>query len=207
MTVAVLSYQRRHSSLFKASSAFPLPGFLSRKHRISHPYSARYQHEPIRSGAGRHDHRHGVRFVSAHENEPRTADDLRGRAITLIDALLNIPNLPLASTLLSAKLSFQHDSASHPVTLNSRGEFLAFWEEAQRTRFVGAMGMGCRIREAVVDERQRKVWVVGEMRGVSGSGTDGEGFVVEMLSFDGEGRVCDMEGYRRRVRGGRGRED
>lgn len=73
-------------------------------------------------------------------------------------------------------------------------------------------GLKARARECVVDEAQRKVWVVSELESgvVSGVGGDGEEErgrgrrrkeSVDMLSFDGEGRLRGADDWVRVVRG------
>ena len=66
----------------------------------------------------------------------------------------------------------------------------------------------CRIKEAAVDELQRKVWVVCEMRGIKevASEVGKEGIfvkTVEMLSFDEKGMVYEIQDWRRKVKGRR----
>jgi hypothetical protein len=134
------------------------------------------------------------------------AEDLRMRAVALVNALLNAPDLTVVSRLLSQDLHFHHDSAYRPVTLNSLDEFMSFWYDFQSTMHGGELK--CRIKEALVDERQHKVLVVGEIASVNGS-PDKNIVVetVEMLSFDEDGRICDIQDYRRRTRPGGGNED
>lgn len=91
------------------------------------------------------------------------------------------------------------------MTLTSRVGFLDFCEEAPRDR--GPEEWGCKIKEAVVDEKQREVWVVGEMKESSEADAGVVVETVEMLSFDENGRVFDIQDYQRKVRVGRGKED
>lgn len=142
---------------------------------------------------------------------PPTAEDLQRGAIILIDALFNTRDLSLAAALLSPVLHFQHDSACNPVTFASREEFMSFWEGFQKAELAGQGE--CRIKEAAVDELQRKVWIVGEIGGVNSEGGEKEGGgvellgAVEMLTFDRDGRVCEIQDSRRKVRVRMGEDD
>ncbi len=73
------------------------------------------------------------------------------------------------------------------------------------SRRLGTVESACRIKEAVADELQRKVWVVCEMRSrneveceVGKEGVCVE--TVEMLSFDEKGMVYEIQDWRRRVK-------
>jgi hypothetical protein len=106
--------------------------------------------------------------------------------------------------MLAPDLAFQQDSAGEHVSLSSREQFLTYWESQQETMFRGASEYI--IKEAAVDEVQKKVWIVAEARVENETQTGGAAVVVEMvemLSFDQDGRVCEIVEGRRRIRVGK----
>jgi hypothetical protein len=215
MTAAVVSHrhlpQSHHASISKTPSAFHVISSFSsaRKQHISSPCHARQHHSPIRTGAGVQTHQNdraaSFDSISTHEIEPPSASELQSRAKILINALLNNPDLALASTLLASDLHFEHESHYGPVSIASRQAFLSFWKEMHVSPRIEGSETVCRIKEAAVDELQRKVWVVCEIRsGNEVASVAGKEDVVvetvEMLTFDEEGRVCEIQDWRRRVK-------
>lgn len=206
MTVAVLPQQKhRHTPAYLLSTTSlisRLPKLSSRRPKISQPHSARFPYSLARPISGTHTPTEDAASLSSipvvHAKSV-SAEDLRAIAVALMDALINIPDLDFASSLLAPDVSFHHDSASHPAVVGSRVEFLSFWRELQETHLAGTWE--CTIREASADVEQRKVWVVGEMKRLDCSdGNDHLLETVEMMTFDERGMICDIQDYQRRVR-------
>jgi hypothetical protein len=198
MAAVVASHARHHHSSFFNIS---LPTF-SRKPRISSPYSARQHHSPIRLAASSRTSSDNGSSVSQHGLTTVSAEQLQERAISLVDALLNTSDLTHVSTLLPPELHFHYDSPTGSVTLTSLDAFLSFWRNYESTDPVG--DSTAVVKEAAVDELQRKVWVVAEVGATRRDRRTVES--VEMLTFDETGRVFEIQHYQR-IRAGRGRGD
>ena len=89
----------------------------------------------------------------------------------------------------SCTFEVEHFDAS-TSTINSRDEYLKGW--SKKVQNLGEVIST--VRECVVDESQRKVWVVHEL--IVGGTMRKES--VDMLTFDGKGKMTRREGWLRR---------
>ena len=122
--------------------------------------------------------------------------DLHARAMLLLSLLYtntfstDTPT-PIINDLIHPSCTFEveHFDAS-TSTINSREEYLQSW--SKKMQHLGEITST--VRECVVDESQRKVWVVNEL--VVGGTMRKES--VDMLTFDGRGKMTRREGWLRR---------
>jgi hypothetical protein len=133
--------------------------------------------------------------------------DLHARAQLLLSLLYtkSFPDessSPIFADLIREDCTFEveHFDAS-TSTITSRDEYLRGWSKK-----VSTLGeITSRVRECVVDESQRKVWVVNELSCMQGERRYRKESV-DMLSFDEAGKMQRREGWMRAKRRGAGDE-
>ena len=98
--------------------------------------------------------------------------------------------------LVADMVVIEHDE--NPANIEPREAVM------ERFRKIKGSGYKVMIKEAVVDERQRKVWVVSDMIRQVEEAQENRELVkerVDMMTFDAEGRLCGIvNSYRRRRR-------
>ena len=215
MTAAILvqchSPQRRHAS----TSIIPFPFLVistfctARKQQTSVSCHARQHWSLVHTETEAQTHQEdSAAFsdsISDHEIEPLSASELQSRAKILTNVLFNNPNFALASRLLTPDLCFEHESVHGLVSLASRQDFLSFWKEMHSSLRLEGRESVYRIKEAAVDELQRKVWMMCEIKDVNEVTNEGDKEsviveMVEMLTFDEKGKVCEIQDWWRRVK-------
>lgn len=92
--------------------------------------------------------------------------------------------------LINKDVKIQHDDLP---AVSSRAAMFEMWT------IVRALKYEMRVKEAVVDETQRKVWVVSELIKQDRT-TETVKERVDMMTFDLEGRLCGTIDYYRRRR-------
>ncbi len=122
--------------------------------------------------------------------------DLHARALLLLSLLYTNTfstdaTAPVINDLIHPSCTFEveHFDAS-TSTINSRDEYLKGW--SQKVQCLGEITST--VKECVVDESQWKVWVVNEL--TIGGNLRKES--VDMLTFDGRGKMTRREGWLRR---------
>lgn len=123
--------------------------------------------------------------------------DLSERARKILTTLCNTRDLNILTAVpyISEKVHIQHDDKP-PVT--SRSEFLAGWSNA--LNYMPDVHID--IKEACVDEVQRKVWVRSEISGLPG-GIRKES--IDMMTFDRDGMLIFSADYQRALAANRKR--
>lgn len=176
-----LSYRRQNSasSISSSTSTASGSGFLSYSPPPS-PTSLEYA-SPIED---------------ADEAKVSRGIDLHARALLLLSLLYtNTFSADTPTTVIndlihpSCTFEVEHFDAS-TSTINSREEYLQGW--SKKVQCLGEITST--VRECVVDESQWKVWVVNEL--IVGGATRKES--VDMLTFDGQGKMTRREGWLRR---------
>lgn len=140
--------------------------------------------------------------------------DLYRQALLLLDLLYN-NNItdsptPLLKDLIHPSCTFEVEqpTSSTTSTITSRDSYLQFMSAKLQSR----SNIKSRVKECVVDEGQRKVWVVSELICTLRAGEGGKEELqrkesIDMLTFDSTGRLVRREGWLRRSRRGSKRRD
>jgi hypothetical protein len=117
--------------------------------------------------------------------------NLQYRATQILELLYNERNTASATSIISSEVIVQHNDDDTVTGL------AAFLDGCHRT-IAQVPNFHLEIREAIVDDRQRKVWVRSEITGLP-AGTIKES--IDMMTFDEEGvliRSEDCQRVRRR---------
>lgn len=116
-------------------------------------------------------------------------NDLDQRACDILNLLWNKRDFKSASQLIHPLVAVQHDDDIPQV---SREALVARWRNLATRHPQSHM----EIHEAVLDETQRKVWVRGEIRGLS----EGYKEKIYMMTFDDAGLLIKSDDYYRKRR-------
>ena len=117
--------------------------------------------------------------------------NLQYRARNILELLCNERDTESVVQMISPNVVVQHDDNA-PVT--SRTAFVDGFKDT----LAGIPDFHIEIREAVVDDQQRKVWVRSEIRGLPAGMVDS----IDMMTFNEEGllvRIEDCQRVRRSV--------
>lgn len=113
--------------------------------------------------------------------------NLQHRATQILELLCNERDAQSVVPMIAANVVVQHDDNA-PVT--SAAAFLDGWQRL----IANVPNFHLEIREAVVDDRQRKVWVRSEITGLP-AGMVKES--IDMMTFDEEGMLIKSEDCQR----------
>lgn len=186
--MAAVTHERRHSrKLSLPTSASIIARFTPRKRDVSPPFSPRLRHSRIPS-------RSSIDHISA-DNVTLTTSEMEERATALTKALLTDQGWDGAAKYLTAELTKRLESpCNRQHHLGSgNGQHHNCESNSRDARDRESLFT---LKDAAVDETQRKVWIVAERAKHENRATQW----VEMMSFDHEGKVCEIEGWGRPVR-------